>query len=236
MSGSPARKVIAFSALIAIIAIMVPFSVSCSKPPKPTAAFTVSYVSGELLILEEYIAGTAPLTVRFTDQSSGEITSWKWNFGDGVVIQGSDAEHRNPEHTYWTTNTGFLVVLTVKGPGGEDRRPEQSIVTVFSCSEAANSEFNQAGTAIKNCLSAAGKNALDSAVVGWDGSPGMVTAGGFDAADYLDVWTQEDFRATYDIAQVGGRITLGTDVSWGCVCWDPEGMVGRGGWRATGLC
>jgi PKD repeat protein len=234
MSGSPARKVIAFSALIAIIAILVPFSVSCSKPPKPTAAFTVSYVSGELLILEEYIAGTAPLTVRFTDQSSGEITSWKWNFGDGIVIEGSDAEHRNPEHTYTTTNTGFLVVLTVKGPGGEDRHPEQSIVTVFSCSEAANSEFNQAGTAIKNCISAAGRN-LDSAVVGWDGRAGMVTAGGFDAANYLDVWTQEDFKATYDVAR-NGTITSGTDVSWGCVCWDPEGMVGRGGWRAIGLC
>ena len=236
MSGSPARKVIAFSALIAIIAILVPFSVSCSKPPKPTAAFTVSYVSGELLVLEEYIAGTAPLTVRFTDQSSGEITSWKWNFGDGVVIEGSDAEHRNPEHTYTQTNTGFLVVLTVKGPGGEDRHPEQSIVTVFSCSEAANSELNQAGTAVKDCLSAAGKNVLDSAVVGWDGRAGMVTAGGFDAANYLGVWTQEDFRATYDIAQVEGRITLGTDVSWGCVCWDPAGMVGRGGWREMGLC
>jgi len=235
MSGSPAGKVITFGVLIAIIAILVPFSVSCSKPPKPTAAFTVSYVSGELLILEEYIAGLAPLTIRFTDQSSGEITSWKWNFGDGIVTKGSDAEHRNPEHTYTTTNTGFLVILTVKGPGGEDRHSEQSIVTVFSCSEAANSELNQAGNAIKACLNAAGKNVLDSAVVGWDGRAGMVTAGGFDAANYLDVWTQEDFRATYDIAQ-NGMITLGTDVSWGCVCWDPAGMVGRGGWREIGLC
>src|SRR6266850_7878591 len=27
--------------------------------------------------------GRAPLTVQFTDQSTGSITNWDWNFGDG---------------------------------------------------------------------------------------------------------------------------------------------------------
>ena len=27
--------------------------------------------------------GPAPLTVSFTDQSTGSITSWEWDFGDG---------------------------------------------------------------------------------------------------------------------------------------------------------
>ena len=41
----------------------------------------------------------------------------------------------------------------------------------------------------------------------WGGmaGAGMVTAGGFDAANYLDVWTQEDFKATYDVAQRMGQ-------------------------------
>jgi PKD repeat protein len=214
--------------VIAFVVLLVPFSVSCSKPPAPTAAFTASYVSGDLLA-EGPISGTAPLTVQFNDQSSGEINVWRWNFGDGPAIEGSDEESRNPVHTYTTTNTGFIVSLTVRGPGGEDKEMVSGAVTVFSCQEAATVEANQVKQAIQGCLSAAGKNALDSGVVAWDGSAGMVTAGGFDAANYLDVWTE--FKATYDIAQ-DGVIANATDISWGCVYWDPSSAMGAR-WCAT---
>ncbi len=102
------RRVITFSALIAIIAILVPFSASCSKPPRPTAAFTVSYVSGERLIEGDPIAGTIPFTVRFTDESSGEITSWRWNFGDGPAIEGGE-ELRDITHTYTVPNSSDIL-------------------------------------------------------------------------------------------------------------------------------
>jgi len=217
------------SVLISIVSILFPFGVSCSKPPQPTADFSVSYVSGELMVLEEYIAGTAPLKIQFNDQSTGEITSWKWNFGDGAVVEGKDENSRNPVHEYATPNTGYLVTLTVRGPGGTDRKEEQSIVTVLRCSEAAVVELTQVGNAIKGCLSAAGKTSLDSPVTGWDGSSGMVTAGGRDATDYLGVW--ENFKATYEIAQ-DGSIVSGTDVSWGCVLWSASGLIGRAGWVA----
>jgi PKD repeat protein len=217
MSGSPARKVIAFSALIAIIAILVPFGVSCSKPPRPIAAFAVSYVSGELLIEEDPIAGTTPLTVRFTSQSTGEITSWRWNFGDGPAVQGGE-ELREVTHTYETPNSsGYIVLLTVRGPGGENQKVEESLVAVYSCSEAANVELNQARQAIEGCLTAAGKNVLDSNVPEWDGGPGKVIAGGIDAADYLGVW--KTFKAVYTVDEYGD-ILYGTDVLWGCVFWD----------------
>jgi PKD repeat protein len=230
MSGSPVRKVIAFGALIAIIAMLVPFSVSCSKPPKPTAAFTVSYVSGEILIADP-IAGVAPITVRFTDQSSGKITSGRWNLGDGTVVQGSGGEARDFTHTYETANSnGYVVVLTVRGPGGEHTHEKSGVVTIMTCSEGAASELNQARQAIKDCLNAAGSTALDSEVLGWDGSRGVVVPRGVDAADYLGVW--ETFKATYDVAQ-DGTITSGTDVSWGCVFWDPNRMAGKPGWRAN---
>jgi len=42
-------------------------------------------------------AGTAPLTVRFTDTSTGEVTAWSWEFGDGAV-----STEQNPIHTYTT--------------------------------------------------------------------------------------------------------------------------------------
>ena len=206
--------------VIAFVVLLVPFSVSCSKPPAPTAAFAVSYVSGELLILEDFIAGTAPLTIQFTDRSGGEITSWRWNLGDGTVIEGIDEASRNPVHTYTTTNTGYIVSLTVRGPGGKsDPKVEQGIVTVFQCSEAANSELNQARQAIKDCRGTA--NTLDKFGAGWDGSRGKIMAGGRDAADYLDVWTT--FKATYDVDRYG-VITSGTDVSWGCIRWNSEAV------------
>jgi serine/threonine protein kinase len=40
-------------------------------------------------------SGDAPLTVRFTDMSTGNPTSWSWDFGDG-----STSTDRNPTHTY----------------------------------------------------------------------------------------------------------------------------------------
>jgi len=225
MSGNPARKAITFAVLIILIAVLVPFSVSCSKPARPTADFTVAYVSGVRLIADP-IVGLAPLTVKFTDRSTGDITSWRWNFGDGPAIEGSGPEHRNPEHTYTTINSGFIVVLTVKGPGGKDST-DKTEVTVFSCSEAANSELNQARQAIKDCLKAAGTNKVDSEVLAWGGSQGVVTAGGLDAHDYLGVW--REFRAVYTV-DMGGEITYGTDVSWGCIQWDLSLTGAR--WRA----
>lgn len=229
MSGSPARRIISMVVLITIVALLIPSSISCSKPPVPTAAFTVSYVSGELLISQEYIAGTAPLKIQFNDQSAGEITSWKWNFGDGTVVQGKDENSRNPIHEYITPNTGYIVTLTVRGPGGMDRKEEQSIVTVFRCSEAAVAELTQVGTAIQSCLDAAGTQTLDSPVAAWDGSHGVVTASGVDAADHLGVW--KTFKATYEVAQ-DGSVVSGTDVSWGCVVWSSSGLIGRAGWVA----
>jgi PKD repeat protein len=228
VSGTPAGKFFTIAVVIAVIAILVPFGVSCSKPPAPVAAFDVSYVSGELLMTDP-IAGMAPLTVRFTDKSTGDITWWRWNFGDGTpVVEGSGEEYRNPEHTYKTVNTGFIVLLRVKGPGGSDDTDETA-VTVYMCSEAANVELNEAKLAIQGCLNAAGKTVLDAPAPAWDGKTrGMVTAGGRDAADYLRTW--RNFKATYAVQQ-NGTIESGTDVSWGCVKWTMSITGPR--WRAA---
>jgi PKD repeat protein len=57
-------------------------------------------------------AGADPLTVDFTDASSGSITAWAWDFGDGTT---SPAQH--PSHHYPRADT-YTVRLTVTGPGG----------------------------------------------------------------------------------------------------------------------
>lgn len=57
--------------------------------------------------------GTAPMLVRFDNQSSGTVNSYSWSFGDGT--SGSDP---NPVHTYRKPGT-YAVTLTVSGPAGK---------------------------------------------------------------------------------------------------------------------
>ena len=61
--------------------------------------------------------GTAPLTVHFTDASSGPVVTWEWAFGDGGV---SALQH--PTHTYTATGV-YAVSLTVRVAGGSAAWP-----------------------------------------------------------------------------------------------------------------
>lgn len=60
--------------------------------------------------------GAAPLTVAFSNQSTGEISTYFWDFGD----QSSSTEP-NPIHTYASKGV-YTVTLTVSGPEGSDRK------------------------------------------------------------------------------------------------------------------
>ncbi len=60
------------------------------------------------------VEGTAPLTVTFTNTSSGDYTESLWDFGDGET-----STLFNPTHVYAEPGT-YTVQLTMKGPGGED--------------------------------------------------------------------------------------------------------------------
>ncbi len=59
-------------------------------------------------------SGVAPLTVQFTDLSTGGPTGWSWSFGDG----GTSIE-QNPSYTYDTPGL-YTVSLTVTGACGTD--------------------------------------------------------------------------------------------------------------------
>ncbi len=64
----------------------------------------------------------APLTVYFTDASTGPVTSWQWNFGDGTT-----STSRNPTHIYGAGV--FTVILTVTDNAG-DTAVDSTTVTV----------------------------------------------------------------------------------------------------------
>ncbi|MGD0650215.1 MAG: fibronectin type III domain-containing protein [Verrucomicrobiia bacterium] len=71
--------------------------------------------------------GLVPLTVSFTDNSTGSsITNRLWNFGDGGVSSGT-----NPSHTY--TNVGtFSVGLIISNVYGTETLVASNLITVSS--------------------------------------------------------------------------------------------------------
>ncbi len=74
-------------------------------PTAPVADFSATPTSG-----------TTPLTVSFTDLSSGSPTNWAWNFGDGGT-----STQRNPTHTYSTAGS-YTVIVTVSNDAGSDTK------------------------------------------------------------------------------------------------------------------
>jgi len=79
-------------------------------------------------IFADFIAdttnGTVPFTVHFSDSSSGNITNWQWDFGDG-----NSSTEQNPTHTYEVVDT-FTVSLTVTGPSGSDKKTRINYIIV----------------------------------------------------------------------------------------------------------
>ncbi len=73
-------------------------------------------------------------SVSFTDVSYHGITSWNWNFGDGVTLVGGDpAVHQNPTHVYDIPGT-YTVTLTVSNGADELSKTYSNIITVLGSS------------------------------------------------------------------------------------------------------
>jgi PKD repeat protein len=73
-------------------------------------------------------SGTEPLRVAFTDASTGNITNWFWDFGDGNTA--SFAATTNPTHTYAAgTDT---VTLVVSGPDGVSTNTRLNYIIVLT--------------------------------------------------------------------------------------------------------
>ena len=68
------------------------------------------------------LMGTQKTAIAFNDQSSGNITSWLWDFGDGSI-----SSEQNPVHEY-TIMDSFTVTLTVSGPDGSASETEIDFV------------------------------------------------------------------------------------------------------------
>jgi PKD repeat protein len=86
--------------------------ITVSSPPN--ADFTANKTSG-----------SAPLTVSFTDISSGSPTAWAWDFGDG----GQSSSGPLVSHSYASAGT-YTVKLMVTGAGGSSSVTKNSYIVV----------------------------------------------------------------------------------------------------------
>ena len=68
--------------------------------------------------------GNVPLSVNFTDESTGTITSWNWNFGDGT-----SSAIQNPSHIYTKPGT-YTVSLTISGIDGSNTETKTDYIIV----------------------------------------------------------------------------------------------------------
>jgi gliding motility-associated-like protein len=73
------------------------------------------------------LSGCPPLTVNFTDLSTGTPTAWKWNFGNG----GGTSALQNPGATYSLPGQ-YVVTLTVSNASGSDIKTKTNYITVYS--------------------------------------------------------------------------------------------------------
>jgi PKD repeat protein len=96
--------------------------------PTPTPTATITSVTPPTAIFIGYpLTGTAPLTVAFTDASTGTPTSWNWIFGD--MGAGNTSTEKNPVHAY-TTPGAYSVNLTVSNAGGSNSLVQPDYVLV----------------------------------------------------------------------------------------------------------
>ena len=109
-------------------------------PSKTVAKFT-----------SNVITGNAPLTVQFTDQSTGTPTSWAWDFGDGAT-----SNIHNPTHIYSTAGNYTVTLTAVNGADSNKvtksnyitvTNPPQPLIAAFSATpKSGNAPLNVAFT------------------------------------------------------------------------------------------
>jgi len=105
--------------------------------------------------------GSAPLNVMFTNSTTGQVTTWAWNFGDGTT-----SNLKSPAHTYNSPGS-YSVALTATGPGGAVTKTVSSAITVSSTPAAPVVDFSASVTSGPAPLSVTFSNMTTGSVTTW---------------------------------------------------------------------
>ena len=89
---------------------------------------SVSAASPSANFMSNTTNGFNPLTVQFNDTSSGNPTSWNWDFGDG-----NTSTLKNPTHTYNAVGA-YTVKLNVSNSDGSSNMTKKNYITAWNTS------------------------------------------------------------------------------------------------------
>lgn len=104
--------------LVSVLFLLV---IGCARESEPSIALppAADFASSP-------VQGQAPLTVAFADLSTGDISRWHWDFGDGQFSSTPE-----PSHTYMTPGD-YAVSLAIMGLGGSDVETKVDYIKVSS--------------------------------------------------------------------------------------------------------
>jgi len=126
------------------------------------------------------ISGSVPMTVNFTDQTSGNPIAWSWNFGDGGTSM-----LKNPSHQYTGVGT-YTVTLTATNACGADDETKVNYIAVSDCSPA-NIALGKPATASSSRSGYPPGNAVDgSTSTAWKSQSGGIQ------------WLEVDLGSTHE--------------------------------------
>jgi PGF-pre-PGF domain-containing protein len=132
--------------------------------------YITAYPSGATAPLANFTgtpaSGTLPLTVRFTDQSTGFPTSWNWSFGDGNY-----SAVQSPGHTYASAGI-FTVSLTATNAAGSSTLTRTGYITVSGSPVPPAASFTGTPTSGKAPLNVGFTDLSTGSPSGWNWSFG----------------------------------------------------------------
>ena len=116
------------------------------------AAFTADPTTGE-----------APLTVNFTDESTGNIEEWMWDFGDGGTSM-----DQNPTHQYSEAGSYTVTLNVVDDEQETDEVVQEDYIEVTTASEGLNADFSGSPLLGPPPLTVSFTDASTGDAVGWE--------------------------------------------------------------------
>ncbi len=167
--------------------------------PPPDANFTGAPTSG-----------TRPLTVTFTNTSTGTAPlSYAWNFGDPASGASNTSGLRNPVHTYNNPGT-YSVTLTVANAGGADTRTRTGYISV-SAPVPPDANFTGAPTSGTSPLAVTFTNTSTGTApltYAWNfGDPGSGANNTSTLANPIHTYNPGNYSVTLTVTNVAGTDT-----------------------------
>ena len=171
--------------------------VTAQVPVSPAVNFTASQTSG-----------TAPLAVSFMPTTTGMITGWQWDFGDGTTNAGTSSTVPTAIKSYGSAGI-YAVSLTVTGPGGTATQTLSNPITVTTPPPTVNFTASQTGGTAP--LAVTFTPVTTGVITGWQWNFGDgTTTSGTTSTVPVETWqygSAGSYAASLTVTGPGGTVT-----------------------------